>query len=290
MIIQEEDIRTYLQHAVEPTDWQIYHPQQCFSFGQRFIGVSTHRKVFVKLGIDYRIVQHLSDVQLTPRYLAGGTFSNTTITVQEYVEASHPNPAWYIANKRIVALLLRTLHNQSRLRLYLPAAEDETYRTLLASYIQEARTLYQQQNEIEQSRRQEIERLLEQYEQRLPFIEGEGLVPSHGDPNPGNLLVTPTTAYLIDWDRLHLSDPLRDIAHILWWMYPRSEWDELLELFQIDLTNSQQRERFYLCISIWSLQVSLFFIQIQIEQYAKQFLRDARRAFEQNPPDEFVPL
>ncbi len=290
MTIQEENICTYLQQTVEQADWQISHPQQGFTFGQRFIARSPHHNVFVKLGADYRVVRHLSDAHLTPRYLAGGPFANTWITVQEYVEASHPDPGWYTVNKLTLAHLLKTLQSQSGLRRYLPSVENEAYSTLLTRYVQQSKDLYQQQATMDQERRQVIEILLEQYEQRLPFIEGSGLVPSHGDPNPGNLLVTPTIAYLIDWDTLHLSDPIRDIAQILWWMYPRSQWSDLLDLFHIDFANTQQRERFYLYISTRALQVSLFFIQIQHEHFARRFLTDAKLAFKQKPPDEFVPL
>lgn len=290
MMLQEKDIRAYLQQTIEQTDWQIFHPQQGFTFGRRFIGVSARHKVFIKLGIDARIVQHLSDAHLTPRYLAGGLFADTWITVQEYVEASHPDQRWYTANKDTLAWLLKTLQRQIMIRRYLPSVENETYRTLFTQYIQQVRDLYQQQVAIDHDRRLTIEKLLEQYEQRLPFIEGIGLVPSHGDPNPGNLLVTSTTAYLIDWDTLHLSDPMRDVAQVLWWMYPRSQWNEFLDIFHIDLTDPQQRERFYLYISTWALQVSLFFTQLQHEHFARRFLTDAQRALKQEPPDEFVPL
>jgi len=290
MSIQQESICVYLQQHIEQTDWQISHPEQGFTFGQRFVCISTGRKVFVKLGSNARIVEHLSDVHLTPRYLAGGPFADTWITVQEYVEASHPDPGWYLANKLPLAHLFKTLQSQNVLRHYLPPVENEAYRTLLARYVQQSKDLYQQQTAMDQERRQVIETLLEQYEQRLAFIEGSGLVPSHGDPHPGNLLVTPTTAYLIDWDTLHLSDPIRDIAQILWWMYPRSQWSQLLDFFHIDLANAQQRERFYLYISTWALRVSLFFIQIQHEQFARRFLTDAEFALKQKPSDEFVPL
>ncbi|GHO95460.1 hypothetical protein KSF_055080 [Reticulibacter mediterranei] len=133
-----------------------------------------------------------------------------------------------------------------------------------------------------------IEKLLDSHEQHLSQIQGEGLVPSHCDPNPGNVLATPTTAYLIDWDQLHLSDPVRDIAQVLWWQYPLSEWDELLTMFAVDLTNRQQRERFFLSVSIWSLRVALFFIQLSHEQYISEFLLDAQRTLHQELPNRLL--
>lgn len=290
MTMLEESICLYLQQHIEPTDWHLSHPEKGFMFGQRFIGISSRRTVFVKLGSDARIVQHLSAAHLTPRYLAGGPLAGTRITVQEYVEGSHPGPEWYIANALPLANLLKTFQSQTMLRRYLPPVENETYSALLMRYVQRCREIYQRQTSLDRERREVIEALFEQYEQRIPFIEGSGLVPSHGDPSPGNLLVTPTTVYLIDWDTVHLSDPMCDISHILWWMYPGSHWHLLLDYFQIDLADVQQRERFYLYISTRALQVSLFFFQIQQEHFARRLLIDAELALKQQFPVELDPF
>ncbi|MBA2679560.1 MAG: hypothetical protein H0U76_14335 [Ktedonobacteraceae bacterium] len=61
MTIHEEDIQTYLYTYVEQTSWQIETPQRGFSFRKRFIGIASDRKVFVRLGIDFRIIQFLSE-------------------------------------------------------------------------------------------------------------------------------------------------------------------------------------------------------------------------------------
>ncbi|MBA2285759.1 MAG: hypothetical protein H0W02_09770 [Ktedonobacteraceae bacterium] len=70
MTISEEDIQAYLYNYVERTSWQIETPQRGFSFGKRFIGIAPDRKVFVRLGIDSRIIQLLSAARITPRYPA----------------------------------------------------------------------------------------------------------------------------------------------------------------------------------------------------------------------------
>ncbi|MBA2679559.1 MAG: phosphotransferase [Ktedonobacteraceae bacterium] len=138
------------------------------------------------------------------------------------------------------------------------------------------------------SERDVIEVLIAQYEECVPAIQGAGLVPTHGDPGADNMLITPENVYLIDWDSLHLSDPMRDVVQVLWWMYPRSQWDEMLDLFGIDLINQQQRERFYLHMSTRALYVSLFFVQLGHKYWAKRFLKDAQMALEQQTPDTLL--
>ncbi|MDQ2905992.1 MAG: aminoglycoside phosphotransferase family protein [Chloroflexota bacterium] len=287
MTIHEEDIQAYLYTYVEQTSWQIETPQRGFSFGKRFIAIAPDRKVFVRLRIDPRIIQFLSDARITPRYLAGGGFFDTCIAVQEYIEAVHPDRKWYAANMPTWAHMTKKLHSSSELRQYLPPVENETYRTLLAHYIHELKEEYQH---VVTGRRERdvIEALIAQYEERVPAIQGAGLVPTHGDPGADNMLIAPTNVYLIDWDSLHLSDPMRDVAQVLWWMYPRSLWDEMLDLFGIDLTDHQQRERFYLHMSTRALYVSLFFIQLGHEHWAEKFLRDAQLALEQQTPDTLL--
>jgi thiamine kinase-like enzyme len=48
------------------------------------------------------------------------------------------------------------------------------------------------------------------------------LVCSHGDFSPRNVLASPTRCALIDWDRLKLADPARDIAHYGAWCWLRA--------------------------------------------------------------------
>jgi hypothetical protein len=84
------------------------------------------------------------------------------------------------------------------------------------------------------------------------------------------------------------SEPMRDVALVLWWMYPPSLWRQLLDRFRIDLNDQAQQERFYLYISIWALEVALFFANRQQPQWKQRFLRDAHRAYERQEPDELL--
>jgi hypothetical protein len=57
-------------------------------------------------------------------------------------------------------------------------------------------------------------------ERALP--DDSELVCCHGDYSPRNVLAAPDRYALIDWDRLRLADPARDIAHFGAWCWLRS--------------------------------------------------------------------
>lgn len=283
MVIDQATIQRYLYEHVAPTAWQIEYPQRGFTYGTRYIGISAKQKVFVKLGEDYRILQSVSDAGLTPRYLAGGYLGESWITVQEWVEGWHPNHTWFTANIQTWAALMKHLHSLVELRQYLAPVADERYQSLLAVYIEKIIEFVGTLT-FNADTHQQIQNLLEQYATRLPLIEGSGLVPTHGDPNRDNLLITPGQVYLLDWGSIHLSDPIRDVAQVLWWQYPRDAWPAMCEQFGLDLEDPQQAERFYLYISTRALDVSLFFHKINEDYWAQRFLKDAHAALTSREP------
>ncbi|MFO7167365.1 MAG: phosphotransferase [Chloroflexota bacterium] len=283
----EEGVRAYLQEHISATEWHLHIPERGFSPARRFIARSAERAVFVKLGADERILLRLSDAKLTPRLLAGGPFGNTRITVQEFVEGQHPTRQWYEANAHVWARMMQRLSQVAELRAFLPQPGDETYQSLWRRYIGQVQAIYDR-SRLQAHEQQVVEALLSSYSSRLPFVQGAGLVPVHGDPGPDNLLISSSGVLLVDWDNLHLSEPMRDAALVAWWMYPPSRWQELLRPFHIDLSDPSHQERFYFYISVWSLEVALFFANLQHRKWKEYFLRDAERAWQRRPPERLL--
>ncbi len=281
----EQDVQLYLQHHVAPGTWELHAPERGLSGATCFIAHSAQHTLFVKCGADDRLIRILSDAKLTPPLVAGGAFGQTRITIQAFVDGHHPTRQWYASHAETWADLMHRLHQLPNLRDLLLPVPDETYGSLLAGYIGHVQALYTPAN-LSAQEQALVETLLAAYTARLPFLEGAGLVPTHGDPGPDNLIISPTQVYLIDWDRLHLSDPMRDVALVAWWMYAPTQWPELLELFAIDLADPAQQERFYLYISVWSLEVALFFANTQQSHWKEWFLRDAQRSFARQLPDQ----
>jgi hypothetical protein len=72
----------------------------------------------------------------------------------------------------------------------------------------------------------------------------------HGDPNDGNLLVTADGPVLLDWETLHLSDPLHDLAQVLWWGAPRARWPAALARFGASADDGGVIERLHLRVAL----------------------------------------
>lgn len=274
----EKTIKRYLEKNVRQTRWGLHLPERGISVGKCFIASSATETVLVRLGIDDRIIAILSNAEITPRYLGGGlTVSGQPFYVQEFVEVMLPDEQWYWANGKALAHLIKKLQGLTNLRQYLASEQDETYQALLGRYLDQIKSEYSKVHRDHRDR-QPMGVLIREHQDRIGTITGCGLVPSHGDMGSGNILVVRDAVYLTDWETLHLSDPVRDVAHLLWWMYPQGEWKDVLGIFGMDLADTNLKERFYLYVSTRALYVYLLFVNTSQEHLAKRFLKDAQRS------------
>lgn len=279
MLEVTEAVREFLYQYIPDPNWIITSPLRGGGLDRRFIGATNERRVFVRIGVNPEIVDHLAQASITPGYIAGGAFDAITLAyIQHWVdEAQPPDDLWYLTNWAIAAALIQNLQGLQKLRQYLPVPADESFRAVFTGYNDEMKNLYSQvsQSSSEPGR---IERLLEDQGQRITHIEGEGLVPCHGDIHPENCLTFGGGAFLIDWETLHLSDPIRDVAHLIWRFPTQGHYQNILDLFTIDLSDPNQRERFFLHISTRALHIYLLSTKAGQEIQGTGFLKAAEMA------------
>ncbi|MBA2247814.1 MAG: phosphotransferase [Chloroflexia bacterium] len=101
-------------------------------------------------------------------------------------------------------------------------------------------------------------------------------MPSHTDPNNSNVLVAPDRVYLIDWDGVMLSDPLRDIALILWWYVPPERGEAILQRCWLpDAASAATIDRVFWWAAVSSLRVALWIDrQARGDDAIRSFLAD----------------
>jgi len=113
--------------------------------------------------------------------------------------------------------------------------------------------------------------------------DGE-LVPGHGDFSPRNVLVGPATAALIDFDRLQLADPARDVAYFAAWCWAwgvsqsgDGDWIALDRMVAAYPAGISARLPFYVAAGLVRIAHSLVTLWPDDVPHVPRLLEEARR-------------
>jgi aminoglycoside phosphotransferase (APT) family kinase protein len=210
-------------------DWTVI-PTLRGAMGSSFLATSGDRRLFLKMPADLRAVPRLAEIGIAPPVVAAGEWRGRPFLVQEWITAESPDRPWLRAHAPAVVALMRAYHTDAPLRDALLPTCPGTFAAHLARELGgiESALSTATAPEFHQSPvRPAIRRLFA----RARDLPGGPLVPTHGDPNPANLLIAPGRIYLVDWDAVTLSDPLRDLSLYLWWFLPPAEWPAALHAY-----------------------------------------------------------
>ena len=119
-------------------------------------------------------------------------------------------------------------------------------------------------------------------------LEKSDLVLCHGDFGSNNILITDDDIFMIDWETLHLSDSVRDIAHLIYWCYPETYWQKILGLFGYDIQNQKFKPKFFWHVLSRALYVYLLFVNSNQEELAIDFYYDALNASNYKPASRLL--
>ncbi|NMB57139.1 phosphotransferase [Candidatus Beckwithbacteria bacterium] len=240
----------------------------------KFVIVSDKGKFVVQSGVDPKPLQIIAQNGITPDIIVSGILeTGEFIFVQNYVEASIPEENWLIKNPKLLVSLIQKLHNINNLKDILPKLGSESHKDCFQIYLQD---IEKDLDELEKFKNNKkiISSLFYLYSKKIQSISSKGLCPIHGDLYFNNLLLAKNSSlYLIDWEELHMSDPVRDIALLAWSCFPRKYWKYLSELFGYNLDNKEFRIRFFLHISTRFLYLYLELVKSGYYEYAQQFIK-----------------
>lgn len=286
--VPQADVRAFLRARVRPGTWRLQVPAHGFSAGGCVLARHADGSaVAVRLGLDAAPVRVLAAAGLTPTLLAAGRRHGTLMHAQMLAEGRHPDGAWYAAHLSDVATLLRRLTELTPLRELLPVPADQGYAAALRRYHRACAAIIERLP-AGAAYRPAVETLLQELTPRIDAVGGTGLVPVHGDPNDGNLLVTADGPVLLDWETLHLSDPVHDLAQVLWWGVPRARWPAGLAAFGLPADDRDVIERLHLHAALRALYVFLLFERAGGAPFPNRFLDDAQHAAAGRGPRTFL--
>lgn len=181
-------------------------------------------EVFVKMDTT-PILAALAKEQIAPKLIwSKRTVTGSMMSAQEWLDGQileHQD----MDSKQIISILTR-LHRSKLLvnQLLQLGYRHETPSDLIKQWQNEA-VLQVRENSYLQSV------ALELLQKQPKFREDHATI-VHGDPHHSNWLATKSgMIYLTDWDTVHLTDRMFDVAYILSHYIPRSRWKEWLTYY-----------------------------------------------------------
>ena len=142
--------------------------------------------------------------------VAVGSIGGEDFVLQEKLDAPVDiDPAWMRANRMAVAELLARYLGDAELARLAPQLELRAYVELLVARLV-----------ARDPARESLGALLVQ---SMPAHAGSANAATHGDPNTANFLLS-ERLWLVDWDDLARTDPMRDIGQVAWWYLDEETW------------------------------------------------------------------
>lgn len=190
--------------------------------------------MFLKCPTDIRPMPRLAELGVVPPIVATGHLSGVPFLLQHWADGNAPDRAWLRTHAAEILSLMTKYHSDQQVRNALSSPAMMTAEEHHAADLQMIRASLTTTT-APGFRQPPVRRAVRRFLERGPQTRVNPLVATHGDPNPQNFLMTGSGAALIDWDGAALSDPLRDVAPLLWWFIPPTEWPHLLSHYGSDL-------------------------------------------------------
>jgi Phosphotransferase enzyme family len=270
------DARAVLSTSPAAGDWKVWRARSGWS-QRTFVAVDGRRRIFLKFGAEVDALRRLAELAVTPAVLHSGEYRGHSFVIQAFIGGRHPHHGWFGRHLPELASLVGAYQRDARLRALVSPTTTLTHRGLVTGVLDDLE-LRSRRGITPPQDGQLLEAIghLRRLSTNLPSAE---LVPTHGDPNPKNFILT-DDLYLVDWDDLALSDPFRDVGQLLWWYVPRNRWHDFFELFGFD-EGPHARDGLYWWVAAESLDVAMKVAERGDPGRAKEFLADFAAAIEQ---------
>lgn len=242
------------------------------STGRSFVAANGTRRLFLKFDVALDALVRLAQLEVTPPVLHAGECGGHSFVVQPYVEGRHPDHRWFKGHLRELAALVGPYQSDQRLRALASPTTTLTHQQHVAGVL-DALDARAQSDET-------FTRAVGQLRRQAGDLHATALVATHGDPNRKNLILG-ERVYLVDWEDLAVSDPLRDVGQLLWWYVPRNQWKQFFEHLGLDAHIADPGA--YWWVAAESLDVAMQLAERRNHVGAKAFFDDFAAAIERRP-------
>ena len=229
-------VREVLRRDLDSSGWQV--SELMGSMAKTRLASRGAVEVAVKL-VDTQpdIMARLSEIGVTPSVIATGEHQGSRYMVQQVVRGPHPDHAWFGANVEQWAEMVRRYLDDGPLQRML-AAVPGFWRLTVAGAV----ALIDDQPAPRTAAFLEpgFHASLERWRQESDAIIRLPLRPIHPDPHWNNYVLGDGRPYLLDWEHVDLSDPLRDVGIQVWGFLRKRQWAEFLQ--RVGLTPTEDHE------------------------------------------------
>lgn len=253
-----ENVRYILQKHFPKTEWNISLPED----GQlraSYIAQSEERRVFIKCNVPIDALHRLGEIDVAPRVLASGTCNNVSYIVQKYITGRYPDRRWFAHHLPFLATFMRRYHDDDQLTSLLSTTMTTNYDDHVALDIA---TLESQFRSLDADvlHAPEIFPAFEKLKNQAQKLYPVKLVPVHPDPNTKNMLLVDTKLLLVDWDKLQLSDPMRDAGLLLWWYVSPRQWPVFFQAYGLPV-DEYLTDRIFWWTARTSFAIALWYVE-----------------------------
>lgn len=220
---------------------------------ESYIAQSETKKVFIKLEKITPALKRLSEIKAAPPIISYGEYKGRYYLIQEFIESFHPESEWFNKNLKLLAQFIYKYHNDKRL-IEILSKDGNDYRNHLNNEISYTKDRISRLK-LNPEELDEIYSYFNRMRELAEVVVNTNLVPTHTDTNSANFLVTSNELYMVDWEDILLSDPMRDIGLVLFRYYPKDKWEEFMQLYGSNL----EEDRIYLWIARGCLDIAEWF-------------------------------
>lgn len=275
-------IKHILAQHLPDQHWRIASPPAGMQ-KEAYIAQSDQSTVVVKFDAGTPAWSRLAEIGVTPPILGMGTYQGRPYLIQQFVEGTYPDRAWFAQHIEVLARFISRYHHDARLAELLSAPPVQSYtdhiRRQVAMLMDAMAAASADMFRTDQARH-----AFAQFSEQARQLQPVPMAPTHADPSPSNMLVTKHGMTMVDWDDVLLSDPMRDVGLVLWWYLPQRAWQAFFDVYGA----AMERDRIFWWVAKRSVELALWFDTRRADEPAQAFLDDFYRAVQRQPNPEVV--
>lgn len=226
-------VREVVRRDLGGSDWQV--SDLLGSMGKTRLATRRSAAVAVKLvDTPLDIMTRLSEIGVTPPVLSTGEYEGSRYMIQQAVTGPHPDHDWFGANVARWADMVHCYLDDVLLRRML-----ETEPGFWRIGVTGAAAMFDDPPIARSAALHDcaFRTSFDRWREQSRNMSGFAFRPIHPDPHWNNYVIADGRPYLLDWENVDLSDPMRDIGIQIWGFLPQHQWAEFLR--RVGLTTTQ---------------------------------------------------